>query len=127
MVTGTYRGISGDVAGEDGGIDDEEIVGAIDLGVSVDDGGAASESAVRSHLRGSDPMVRATGCGSKRQRLDVVASSDVGSGDFPDNLGDLGDRLLEVLDAGDDGLEIGFGLEVRGLGNEHAQSTVDGE
>lgn len=34
------------LAGEDGGVDDEDVVGAVDAGVGVDDGGAVGGAAV---------------------------------------------------------------------------------
>ena len=51
------RGVGGDHSGEDGGVDDEEVVGSVDLGVEIYDGGAAVAAVVAADLGGSDPVV----------------------------------------------------------------------
>jgi len=51
------------VAGEDGGIDDEEVVGAVDLGVKVNDSGAAVAAVIRADLVGAHPVVGAAVAG----------------------------------------------------------------
>lgn len=52
-------GVGGNHAGEDGGVDDEQVVSAVDLGVQVDDGGAARATVVLAELVGTDPVVGA--------------------------------------------------------------------
>lgn len=47
------RWIGGDVAGENGGVDDEEVVRAVDARVEVDDGIAVVTSVLRAELAGS--------------------------------------------------------------------------
>jgi len=53
------RRVRGGNAGEDAGVDDEEVVGAVDPGVEVDDGGAAVAAVVDAHLVGAHPVVGA--------------------------------------------------------------------
>jgi len=57
-------GVAGNVTGEDGRINNEEIVGTVHLGVGVDDGAASSASIVGAHLDGADPVVGVTGASS---------------------------------------------------------------
>ena len=46
----------------DGGVDDEDVVGAVDLGVGVDDGGTICLAAVvKTHFGTAHPVVRAAG------------------------------------------------------------------
>lgn len=47
------RGVARDVAGEDGSIDHEEIVGSVDLGVGVDHRLASGASVVGAHAYGT--------------------------------------------------------------------------
>jgi hypothetical protein len=54
------RGIRGDHAGEDGGVDNEEVVSAVDSGVEIDDSGAAVTSIISTDLGRADPVVGAT-------------------------------------------------------------------
>lgn len=49
-------GVRGRHAGEDGGVDDEDVVGAVDAGVEVDDGGAAEETGVGAEFGGAEPV-----------------------------------------------------------------------
>lgn len=46
-------------AREDAGVDDEEVVGSVDLGVEVDDGGAAVAAVVAAELAAAHPVVGA--------------------------------------------------------------------
>ena len=45
--------VAGNVTGEDGSIDDKQVVGAVDLGVEVDDGGTAAAAIIGAHLAGA--------------------------------------------------------------------------
>ena len=47
------RRVAGHHAGEDRPVDDEEVVGAVDLGVEIDDGGTPVETAVLSQFGGT--------------------------------------------------------------------------
>ena len=53
-------GVSRDHSGEDGGVNDEEVVRPVDLGVEIDDGGAAVTAIIGSNLGSSNPVVGAT-------------------------------------------------------------------
>lgn len=71
-----------DHAGKDGCVDDEKVIGTVDLGVGVDNGGAVLQSAVGAHLAGTEPVVRTTGGGGLgvlNWLLDVPID-DVGEG-----------------------------------------------
>ena len=48
------------MAWEDGGIHDEQVVGAVHLGVGVDDGGAAAAAVVGAHLDGACSLASAS-------------------------------------------------------------------
>lgn len=104
-----------DSPGEDGGIDDVDVLSAVDLSVSIDDGSAAIQAAVSSDLGGTDPVVGTTGSSGKRQALDIGLDGDVGGGDLEDDLGELGEGSLHVLDGLDDSVKILLGLEIGGL------------
>ena len=91
---------------EDGRVDDKQIVSAINLSIRVNNCCSTSQATVCSHLGGTDPVVGTTSSRSERKRLDIIPSSDVGSRNFPDDLRDLGNDLLKVLNASDDGLKI---------------------
>ena len=67
------RRVSGHHAREDGGIDNEEVVGAIDLGVKINNGGSVVlATVVGTHLVGADPVVGAA-VGPRDDHLDPVS------------------------------------------------------
>lgn len=50
-------GVSSDHSGEDGGVNDEEVVRSVDLGVEIDHGGSAVTAIVSSNLGRTNPVV----------------------------------------------------------------------
>lgn len=50
-------GVSSDHSGEDGGVNDEEVVRPVYLGVKIHNGGAAVTAIIASNLGRSDPVV----------------------------------------------------------------------
>lgn len=53
--------LQGNLPGEEGSVNDVDVVGAVYLSVGVDDRGTASETAVGAHLCSADPVVGAAG------------------------------------------------------------------
>lgn len=67
------RGVRGHHAREDGGVGNENVVGAVDFGVGVDNGGAACETAIETHLCRAHPVVGAAGADVAEGERDLGA------------------------------------------------------
>ncbi|GJD03487.1 hypothetical protein ColKHC_12312 [Colletotrichum higginsianum] len=96
----------------DGGVDDEEVVGAVDAGVEVDDGGAVGGAAVvDAHAGAADPVVAADHLGAD----DVVRGG--AGGDVAEGGVGAGGEVEPELDKVGHGLAV-LGVDEPGLGVE---------
>ena len=67
------RRVASHHTGEDGGVNDVQVVSAVDLEVQVNDGGTAGAAIVGAHLVGTEPMVGATAVGADGILLCMLA------------------------------------------------------
>lgn len=118
-------GVGRDHLREDGCINNEEVLHAVDLGVGVDNGSAVLETRVGTHLAGTHPVVAAAATSGLRVVLKVSVNGGVLSGE--DHL-----DLLVGSQSGDDHLDGALGggkivlvVDVGGLGNDHVETRSD--
>ena len=64
-------GVAGDMTRENGSIHDEQVVGAIHLGVSVDDGRSAAASVISAHLDSACDLLASTLSINRKNNLPI--------------------------------------------------------
>jgi hypothetical protein len=143
---------SGRVAGrharEDGSIHHKQVIGAVDLGVEVDDRSTAVAAIISTQLGRAHPVVRATSRGGDEElfryalagaliffsvarkanthRIDVFLDSAARRRQDPSDVGNHVKRLNQVLDALNDGLLVAGVVEVRVLSHGGDETLGDG-
>lgn len=108
-------------------VNDEQVVSAVDLAVSVDDGGAILKTGVGTHLGGTDE-VRAGG-----EALDQARGSDVATSGGGNGVAGLLGVAEELVEEGGDGLLVSVGVQPRlshqggGARSVNTKTTLRGE
>lgn len=106
------RGVGRNMAGEDRGVNDVEVIRAVDAGIDINDRVATSAAVASTKLACTNPMVGASRGPVDGILVDVLTCGDAGGGMQPFEVRNVRERTLDILDAADDGLNVVLVLQV---------------